>query len=193
MTGPGVPVAMAPFPTPRPGHLEAPAALAGRGFRLRPLVAADIPWIRDLYATTREEEMAQVPWPPQLKRNFLDQQCALQHAHYLAHFGDTDFMALVHNGRPAGRLYLQRGGGDSQRDADLVVDISVFPRHRGQGLGEALLRAAQEAAVAGGRGVWLHVQRHNARARRLYERLGFVADDHGESHIPMYWRAPVAP
>lgn len=184
---------MAPFPPPRPDHLATPAALAGRGFRLRPLAARDLAWVRDLYATTREEEMAQVPWPPQLKRNFLDQQCALQHAHYLAHYGDTDFLALELRQQPAGRLYVQRGGGASGRDADLIVDISVFPRHRGQGVGEALVRAVQQAAAAEGRGAWLHVQRHNAGARRLYERLGFVANDGGESHIPMFWQAPPAP
>lgn len=192
MTVPGVPVAMAPFPSPRPGHLEAPAALAGCGFRLRPLVAADLPWIRDLYATTREEEMAQVPWPRQLKRNFLDQQCALQHAHYLAHFGDSDFLAIEHAGKPAGRLYVQRGGGESGRDLDLIVDISLFPAQRGQGVGGPLIEAVKAAATAGGRGVWLHVQRHNPGARRLYERLGFVAHDRGEAYTPMFWPDPAA-
>ena len=184
---------MAPFPPPRPDALATPAALAGRGFRLRPLAAADLPWVRDLYATTREEEMAQVPWPPKLKRNFLDQQCALQHAHYLAHFGDSDFLALERAGQPAGRLYVQRGGAGTGRDEDLIVDISLFPGHRGKGVGAALIQAVQAEAAAGGRGTWLHVQRYNDGARRLYERLGFIADDHGGSHIAMHWRAPAAP
>lgn len=179
----------APFPAERPDRMQTPARLAERGFSLRALHDGDLPWLRDLYATTRADEMAPVPWPEIAKRAFLDQQFALQHQHYLAHYADTDFLAIEQAGRgPVGRYYLQRAGS-----GDLIVDISLFPDLRGSGVGSALIRHSQAEAAALGRGMRLHVMRTNPAARRLYERLGFVVtDDTGASHIPMAWTPPPA-
>ncbi|KTF37109.1 acetyltransferase, partial [Xanthomonas vesicatoria] len=55
-----------------PIDLEPPAALGVPGGVLRPERAADLHWLRDLYASTRREELAQVPWAEQTKRAFLD-------------------------------------------------------------------------------------------------------------------------
>lgn len=178
------PSRLSPFPPERPGRLRTPALLAERGFSLRALRDDDLPWLRDLYATTRAEEMAPVPWPGIAKRAFLDQQFGLQHQHYLAHYADTDFMAIEQTGRgPVGRYYLQRTA-----PAYLIVDICLFPGMRGSGVGSALIRHSQDAAAALGHGMHLHVMRSNPGAQRLYERLGFVVtDDSGASHIAMAW------
>lgn len=172
------------FPPERPGRPQIPALLAERGFSLRWLHDDDLPWLRDLYATTRAEEMAPVPWPEIAKRAFLDQQFALQHQHYIAHYADTDFLAIEQAGRgPVGRYYLQRVA-----PAHLIVDICLFPGLRGSGVGGVLIRHSQAEAAALGHGMHLHVMRSNPAARRLYERLGFVVtDDTGTSHIPMSW------
>lgn len=182
-----IPARLAPFPAERPGRTDIPASLAGRGFSLRALRDDDLPWLRDLYASTRAEEMAPVPWPDTAKRAFLDQQFALQHQHYLAHYGDTDFLAIERRGRgPVGRYYLQRATPDH-----LIVDICLFPGMRGQGVGEALIRQSQADAAALGCGMYLHVQISNPKARRLYERLGFTADGGVTgTHQMMRWRAP---
>jgi ribosomal protein S18 acetylase RimI-like enzyme len=46
----------------------------------------------------------------------------------------------------------------------------------GRGLAQPLMDAALVHARAGGHdGVWLQVWEHNARARRFYEKSGFVA------------------
>jgi ribosomal protein S18 acetylase RimI-like enzyme len=182
------PARLAPFPAERPDRMTTPALLAERGFSLRWLHDGDLPWLRDLYASTRAEEMAPVPWPAPAKRQFLDQQFALQHQHYLAHYGDTDFLALERAGQPVGRYYLQRTAPDH-----LIVDICLFPALRGHGAGAMLIRASQDAAAALGRGMHLHVEDHNAGARRLYERLGFVVSGPAfrGTHWPMRW-APAA-
>lgn len=185
------PSRLAPFPPERPGCMTTPALLAERGFSLRWLHDGDLPWLRDLYATTRAEEMAPVPWPEIAKRAFLDQQFALQHQHYLAHYADTDFLAIEQAGHgPVGRYYLQRA-----ESAFLIVDVCLFPELRGSGTGSALIRQSQHEAAALGRGMHLHVMRSNPGAKRLYERLGFVVtDDSGASHIAMAWMpAPGAP
>ncbi len=163
--------------------MQTPALLAERGFSLRAANDDDLPWLRDLYASTRAEEMAPVPWPEIAKRSFLDQQFGLQHQHYLNHFGDADFLVIEHAERgPAGRYYLQRVAPEH-----LLVDISVFPSLRGSGIGTALIRQSQQDAAALGRGMRLHVQQSNPAARRLYERLGFVADGTEGTHRLMRW------
>jgi GNAT superfamily N-acetyltransferase len=182
-----IPPRSAPFPQERPDRPQIPAPLAGRGYSLRALRAGDLPWLRELYASTRAEEMAAVPWSEIAKRGFLDQQFALQHQHYLTHFGDSDFLAIEYDGRPVGRYYLQRVAPDH-----LIVDISLFPEQRGQGVGAALIRHSQAEAAALERGMRLHVHDSNPGARRLYERLGFIAVGTAEQgYRPMRW-APAA-
>ncbi len=173
---------LASFPTERPDRMTTPAFLAERGFSLRAMRDGDLPALRDLYAETRAQEMASVPWPAIAKRGFLDQQFALQHQHYLTHFADTDFLAIEHRGRLAGRYYLQRVA-----PAHLLVDISLFARHRGSGIGGALIRQSQADAAALGRGMSLHVLHANPDARRLYERLGFVGEADTGTHLKMGW------
>ena len=172
------------FPPEPAQSLWTPAALAARGARLRWLTAQDLPWLRELYAGTRADEMAPVPWTPEQKRHFLDQQFDAQHRHYLQAYGSADFLAVCDRGdRPLGRLYLQRIA-----PTYLIVDVSLFPAVRGQGLGTALIGAVQEQAAAQGCGVMLHVLQQNPRARRLYERLGFVAGEEGHSpYLRMDW------
>jgi ribosomal protein S18 acetylase RimI-like enzyme len=68
----------------------------------------------------------------------------------------------------AGRLWLDEGD-----DRLHILDIALLPAWRGRGLGTRCLQALAEAA--GQRPLSIHVEIHNP-ARRLYERLGFVAE-----------------
>lgn len=54
--------------------------------------------------------------------------------------------------------------------------IEVLPEAQGRGLGSAVIRGL----LGQGRTVRLHVFSNNARARRLYERLGFIIDREAE-------------
>jgi ribosomal protein S18 acetylase RimI-like enzyme len=140
---------------------------------LRPATAADEPFFARVYAATREEELAHLPFSAEQKAAFVAQQFAAQSAHYARHYGDAAFDVVLVDGAPAGRLIVHRGGGGI-----VIVDIALLPEFRGRGIGGRLLATVLAEADAAGATVTIHVERHN-RALRLYERLGFavVADD----------------
>ncbi|SDQ85317.1 N-acetyltransferase [Pseudoxanthomonas sp. CF125] len=173
-----------PFPAGRDVRLATPGFLRARGITLRPARDDDLPWLRTLYASTRTEELARVPWPDAAKRDFLDSQFALQHLHYLSHYDAADFLVIESDGIPLGRYYLHRGEPDY-----LIIDISIDPAARRQGIAGALIAQTQREAAGLGRGVQLHVQVDNPRAQRLYERLGFAAAEESGSHRRMRWAA----
>src|SRR5690606_33435209 len=123
------------------------------GVSLRGALDSDLPYLRRLYAGTREAEMAQVPWPPATKRAFLDQQFELQHAHYVSKFQGAQFLVLQRGSEPVGRYYLWRDAEDF-----LIVDISLDRQVQGQGIGSALIERTQAMAAEHGRGVRLSVR-----------------------------------
>ncbi|NYI20209.1 ribosomal protein S18 acetylase RimI-like enzyme [Xanthomonas arboricola] len=165
-----------------PIDLEPPAALGVPGGVLRPERAADLPWLRDLYASTRREELAQVPWAEQTKRAFLDQQFALQRAHYLQHFAGADLLIVQVGPLRIGRLYLHR-----TTTQHTLVDISLLPDWRGKGIGSHLIAYTQASARAAGCAVCLHVLHANPAAQRLYVRHGFIAGCSTQTHLQMHW------
>jgi ribosomal protein S18 acetylase RimI-like enzyme len=132
--------------------------------------------------------MAGVPWPEALKKQFLDQQFELQHAHFVGHYPDGEFLLIEGRHGAAGRLYRRCAPAGAGAAHDLLIDIAILPAWRSRGIGRALLEAMQIDAASRGHGVELHVLVHNPRARRLYERMGFVVADAGSPHVLMRWR-----
>lgn len=171
-----------PFPArPAPGPAT-PAFLGERGYRLRHAVDADLPRLKLLYADTREEELACVPWPQETRQDFLDQQFRLQHLHYVRHYPDADFLVIEHEGVVQGRCYVLRTAPEH-----LLIDICLMAGHRGRGLGRALIVDSLHRARALGHGMSLQVLVSNTQARRLYEALGFVVCESTQTHLRMRW------
>jgi ribosomal protein S18 acetylase RimI-like enzyme len=142
-------------------------AAARFGIDYRPMVDEDLPFIAELFATTRAEEMALTGWPEATRQAFLAQQHKAQHHHYRTYYPGAEWLIVERAGKPIGRLYLDRSQG-----VLLVIDISMLPAAHGGGLGGAIMADLIEAARSEGRDVVLHVERHN-RAINLYRRLGF--------------------
>lgn len=164
-----------------------PALLVERGFYLRHARDSDLPRLQELYADTRADEMACVPWPLVAKQQFLNQQFALQHQHYLDHYANADFLVIDYENTLQGRYYLLRTAPQH-----LIVDISLMTAQRGQGIGRALIEASQQEAQALGRGMQLQVLQDNIRAQKLYEKLGFIVCDSSGMHLEMCWPACAA-
>lgn len=159
---------------------------ARAGLRFRRATEDDVPFLFRVYASTRADELARLPWPEAGKRAFLDMQARAQHAHHQRHFPDADRLVIEAGGAPAGRLYLQRRAREHG-----IVDVALLPEHRGRGLGTALLRDLLDEAGARVRAVELHVERLNP-ARRLYLRLGFTPVEEGEVYDRLRWGPPQA-
>lgn len=151
--------------------------------RLRPATAQDVAFLRRVFGTTREEEMARVPWTAAQKEAFLDQQFLAQKTHYEDFYPDCQFLVIEREGEPIGRLYIERGEADIA-----IVDISLLPEHCGQGVGGALLGEILAEAAAAKRAVQIYVEHFNP-ARRLYDRLGFVPVGTNGIYHHMEWRA----
>jgi ribosomal protein S18 acetylase RimI-like enzyme len=140
---------------------------------LRPEQSSDSELLLRVYASTRERELSLVPWSEADKRAFVRSQFEAQHLHYHRHYASAEYSIILERGRPAGRLYVDRGPDELR-----VIDITLLPEYRGSGIGSALLLQLKEEAHAMGKPLTIHVERNNP-ALRLYSRLGFerVSDD----------------
>jgi GNAT superfamily N-acetyltransferase len=146
-------------PTARPG--------------LRPAGPGDAELLYRIYASTRQDELAVVPWDAAQKEAFLRMQFAAQDRYYHANFPAASYHLVVSGDEVLGRLYVDRG-----ETAWLVIDLALLPEHRGRGLGTRLLCDVLAEAGAAAKPVRIHVEQFNP-ARRLYDRLGFrlIADE----------------
>jgi GNAT superfamily N-acetyltransferase len=144
---------------------------------LRPTCADDEPFLLDVYASTRHEELAPLGWSVEQQAAFLIQQFTAQHHHYHTHYTGADFQVILLDERPVGRLYIARWPEEIR-----LIDIALLPEYRNAGIGSRLLDDLLAEATAVGKPVRIHVEKFNP-ALRFYERRGFSRiDDRG-----VYW------
>lgn len=151
---------------------------------LRPVRPEDREFLVGLYADVRSDELDQVAWPAGAREAFVRMQFEAQDSQYRAGNPDGSFDVVEVGGVPVGRLYVDRRPDDVR-----IVDIALLRKHRGRGIGAALVRAVLEEAAAGGRSASIHVEIHN-RAQELYARLGFVPVAERGVYRLLEWRAP---
>lgn len=144
-----------PLPRPQPGAVS-----------LRPETPADEPFLRAVYASTREEELNLTGWDHATRENFLDLQFRAMCQGYRSMFPHGEFSIILLDGAPAGRMVLNR----DERTLHLV-DLAVLPSFRNRGLGTQLIERVLSEARATRRRVQLEVQK-GGRPRGLYHRLG---------------------
>lgn len=167
--------------TLKPPAFVLPEALQSTGLALRSETDDDLPFLMRVYASTRADEMALVPWTLDQKQSFLVHQFGAQRYHYRTYFADAAFDVIERNGRAIGRLYL-----DERQTRIHIVDIALMPEARGGGIGTALLAAIQDYAVTRRKGVDIFVERMNP-ARTLYDRMGFKVIREEEIYLEMDW------
>ncbi len=142
----------------------------------------DMEFLYQVYASTREPEMNMTNWPDVQKESFLRMQFAAQHKHYQEQFQHASFQVILQDGRPIGRLYVDR-----RTDEHRIVDIALMPAFRGQGIGGQILNELLSEAAKLDKPVRIHVELNNP-ALRLYQRLGFCEIGDAGLYLLMEWK-----
>lgn len=134
---------------------------------LRPISTEDVVFLNRLYASTREDELALLPWSDSEKEEFLTMQFKAQHEYYQQEFNKAEFHIIEQDDYSIGRLYLDR-----REDEIRIIDIALLPEHRNQGIGSKYLEEIIEEGQRKELPIRIHVEQNNP-ALRLYHRLGF--------------------
>lgn len=161
---------------------------APQGLSYRWITDDDLPFLAELYASTRREEVAQTPWSDEQKEAFLRWQFENQHQHYQQYYPDCELLVIERDA--PGRLGRREGIGrlyvDRWEDEIRLVDIALLPEHRGGGLGRKILELLLGEGREKGLPVSIHVE-YNNPALRLYKRLGFRHVDSNGIYYLMRW------
>ena len=149
----------------------------------RAIEPADDDFLLRVYASTRAEELALVPWDDAQREAFLKMQFAAQHHHYRERYPDAAYQIIFLNQHAIGRLYVAR------LDEELrIIDITILPEHRGGGVGTSIIKGLLDEAAAAGKAVRIYVESFNP-SLRLFERLGFTkVDEHGVNFLTEWKR-----
>ncbi len=149
---------------------------------LRDVSPNDANFLFAVYAGTRAEEMALVPWTEEQRLGFLRMQFEAQQAHYHEQFPTAEYKVILAEGEPVGRLYIAR-------DAELIqiLDIAVLPERRRQGVGSALVRELIGEAESSGKCIRVYVD--SASSLSLFERLGFTKVEEVGLNLLLEWSA----
>jgi ribosomal protein S18 acetylase RimI-like enzyme len=151
----------------------APTALTDR-----PASPDDADFLFRVYASTRADEFAILGWPPAQQHAFLRMQYNMRGQSYAAYKG-AQTSVLMLDGAAAGSAIVWRGADEIR-----LVDIALLPEFRNRGLGGQWISRLLSEARAAGLPLRLSVVISNP-ARKLYERLGFVAKSDGSMYIEM--------
>jgi ribosomal protein S18 acetylase RimI-like enzyme len=150
--------------------------------KLRAEEPADAPFLLEVYASTRQEELEATGWPAAMREQFVRMQGNAQQQGYRASYPRAEFAIILRGEEPVGRMVVNRA-----EDEILLVDIALLPTHCGRGIGTALLRKLLDEAAATAKPVRLSVIR-GQRASRLYQRLGFEKTGETEIRDQLEWR-----
>ena len=136
---------------------------------LRPIRAEDQPFLYEVYASTRQEELAPVPWSDAQKAAFLRMQFDAQHQHYQEHYTARSFRSSCATGN--------RWVGCTCIAGPLKSGSSISPCCPNIAAPASAARCSancMDEADRAGQPLTIHVE-HNNPALHWYERLGFRA------------------
>ncbi len=161
---------------------------------VRPVTPADSPFLLQVYASTREQELSDLPWSSAQKEAFLHMQFELRRKHYLTHYPKACHGVIAQctasnqpepscghasrlDGETHAKLAEQALGclmWQWQNNDLRLIDIALLSTICGRNIGTAVLRSLQAQAQAKACTMTLQVEPSNP-AQRLYQRLGFQA------------------
>lgn len=145
-----------------------------QGITLRPVdERTDLPFLLDLFASTREHLLQAVDLPPEGKRILVESQFNAQRSGFNRTFQDGTFNLILQHGVPIGQWYV-----DENRQRVLLVHAALIKSSRGHGIIAALTRQLAIHSRRQNKPFLASVEKHNP-AREIWRHLGFHAiEDH---------------
>jgi len=139
----------------------------GRRTFLRPCEPSDDAFLYDVFATTWASEVAALP-NQKLAQHVLRIQHIAQERRFATRYPGHRRLVVLHGHQRAGRLYLFEAESSLH-----VVDVTLMPKFRDQGIGTRILHHLMAEATRDGNTVSVGVPRTNKRATGLCAALGF--------------------
>lgn len=147
----------------------------------------DAAFLFEVYASTRVEELALVPWSDEQRQEFLRMQFDAQRSYYNERFPAADYQVILVEGEAVGRLYVARDLETIQ-----ILDIAVLPERRRAGVGTSLIQELMSEAGKSERTVQIYVEAFNP-SLVLFERFGFSKVAEEGFNLLLEWRAVKQP
>lgn len=147
---------------------------------LRAAGAGDEAFLFEVYAASRREPLAPLGWDRATVDAFLRTQYDAEQRDWRHHAG-AEGHVIVCDGEPVGRFFVARGDHELR-----IMDITLLPDWRGQGIGSALLGELLDEARRSGRTVRTQVE-SSSPAVRLFRRLGFLEAAARGTTLLMEW------
>jgi hypothetical protein len=147
---------------------------------LTPVSSSDEPFLVELYASTRAEEMALVPWNGEQKHQFLQMQFEAQNRYYRERYPNASFDLIKLNDCPVGRLYLAE-----LADEIRIIDLTFLPAHFDPQVFEALIEEILQKGAQVGKPVRIYLENYSPQTE-IFVRLGFQKID--EQGIYFLWQ-----
>jgi GNAT superfamily N-acetyltransferase len=144
---------------------------------LREATPEDEPFLLEVYASTRLEELEGFGWSDEQKQAFIKMQFLARERVYPR----VDNRVILLEGRPVGRMLVDRAD-----ELILLRDIALLTEFRNKGLGSRLVKDLMNEAASAGKPIGLHVVAASP-AVRFYERLGFTRTGGDNAYLEMKW------
>jgi ribosomal protein S18 acetylase RimI-like enzyme len=150
---------------------------------LRPVAGSDDQFLLSVYASTRDQEMAMVPWSAEQKEVFVHAQFTAQGQHYAAEHPHADHDIICKEEVAVGRVYVDRSAQGLH-----ILDITILPQYRRLGIGSTVLRRLMQEASAGAaaKPVTIYIESFNP-SQSLFRKLGFEAVSESGFHQLLRW------
>jgi GNAT superfamily N-acetyltransferase len=154
---------------------------SAKSISVRPVTADDEETLREVYKSSRGDDLRGLGWAEDRISEFLGMQYEAQQHFYESEYQRATDEMILWEGKPAGRLIVER------REHEIrCVDVALLPEHRNSGIGTFLIKKLQEEAKREEKPLRLQVIRFN-RAVSLFERSGFVRTSETGTHFQMEW------
>ena len=158
------------------------AADSANSISFRPATSGDEELLRDIYKSSRGDDLRGLGWAEDRISEFLGMQYEAQEKFYENEYKRAADEVILREDKPAGRLIVER------REHEIrFIDVALLPEHRNHGIGTFLIQKLQDEARRERKPLRLQVIRFN-RAVNLLERSGFVRTSETGTHFQMEWK-----